>query len=102
MQLDPKRAATRGSESASAHAGNASSMGGATPPATHDLPPAGRLEQWMATGWEAAPAALATEPEPAAGRARERRITLSQHFPGDTLVVPSGSLKIRANDTDYP
>jgi Xaa-Pro aminopeptidase len=102
MQLDPKRAPARSSESASTPAGDASSEGQQTPPASHDLPTASRLEQWMSTGWAAAPTALAAEPEPAAGRARERRQKLSQLFPDATLVVPSGPLKVRANDTDYP
>src|ERR1700674_1893786 len=100
MQLDPKRAPARGSESASTHAREASSTGGQTAPASHDLPTASRLEQWMATGWAAAPAGLAASPDPAAARASERRSKLSQLFPDDTLVVPSGPLKVRANDTD--
>jgi Xaa-Pro aminopeptidase len=55
----------------------------------------------MATGW-ASPAESAVEPDPISARAAERRLRLGQLFPGDTLVVPSGPLKTRANDTDYP
>lgn len=32
---------------------------------------------------------------------RERRKTLSGHFPGECLIVPTGHLKVRANDTHY-
>ncbi len=56
----------------------------------------------MATGWAGAPSGLAAGPEPAAARARERRSKLATLFPDDTLVIPSGPLKVRANDTDYP
>ncbi len=55
----------------------------------------------MATGWAAA-AELASEPEPVAALAAARRERLRAAFPGDTLVVPSGQLRVRANDTDYP
>jgi Xaa-Pro aminopeptidase len=34
-------------------------------------------------------------------RFRERRAKLSALFPGETLVVPTGHEKVRANDTDY-
>jgi Xaa-Pro aminopeptidase len=72
-----------------------------TPAATHDIAPPSRLEQTMATGW-AAPAELPVETEPVAVRAGERRRRLSALFAGDTLVLPSGPLKVRSNDTDYP
>ena len=59
------------------------------------------LAEFMATGWAedlpqwAGPAAVA--PWCAARRRR-----LSDRFPGDWLVVPTGRPKVRANDTDYP
>ena len=56
----------------------------------------------MSTGWAPPVADLPAEPEPIAARARERRRQLSALFPDDTLVVASGPLKVRANDTDYP
>ena len=34
--------------------------------------------------------------------AAKRRAALSARFPGDRLVIPAGSLKTRANDTEYP
>ena len=72
-----------------------------TPAATHDIAPPSRLEQLMATGW-AAPAELPVETEPVAVMAGDRRRRLSALFAGDTLVLPSGPLKVRSNDTDYP
>ena len=48
-----------------------------------------------ANGFDARPRAEA------ANHAR-RRAALSAAFPGETLVVPSGVEKARANDTDYP
>ncbi len=73
----------------------------ATAPASHDLAPPSRLEQFMATGW-APPADPAVDPEPVAVLAADRRRRLAKLFPGETLVVASGPLKVRANDTDYP
>ncbi len=55
----------------------------------------------MATGW-APPAELDVSVEPVAARAATRRQQLGSHFPDDTLVIASGPLKVRANDTDYP
>lgn len=37
----------------------------------------------------------------AAPYAAERRARLSARFPGERIVVPAGTLKTRANDTDY-
>ena len=41
-------------------------------------------------------------PRPEAPNHAKRRAALSAAFPGETLVIPSGSEKVRANDTDYP
>ncbi len=38
---------------------------------------------------------------PNAGHFCERRERLSQRFPGELLIVPTGHLKVRANDTHY-
>ena len=37
----------------------------------------------------------------AAGWAAARRDALSAQFPGERLVVPAGTLRVRSNDTDY-
>ena len=42
------------------------------------------------------------EPSAQSPYAAKRRKALSAAFPGDRLVIPSGSLKVRSNDTDYP
>ena len=38
---------------------------------------------------------------PAAAWAKRRRERVSAQFPGERLVIPSGGLKVRSNDTDY-
>jgi Xaa-Pro aminopeptidase len=83
---------------------------GDTPPATdeptgatHDIPLAEHLQQAFAAGWDPAP----PMPHPAASsgvaaQAARRRAALSARFPGRLIVVPAGTAKVRANDTDYP
>ncbi|MGW2250998.1 aminopeptidase P family protein [Kitasatospora sp. NPDC001660] len=41
-------------------------------------------------------------PIPQAAHTARRRAVLAAAFPGETLVVPAGNPKVRANDTDYP
>ena len=40
-------------------------------------------------------------PHPITGPAAERRARLAATFPGERLVLPAGSYRTRANDTDY-
>ena len=61
-------------------------------------PPA--LLAFMSTAW-APPSRLVHEPSVAAPFHARRRQALSARFPDDWLVVPSGTPKVRANDTDY-
>ena len=61
-------------------------------------PPA--LVEFMSTAW-APPRRLVHEASPAAPFHARRRAELAARFPGDWLVVPTGRLKVRANDTDY-
>ncbi|MDX3636688.1 MULTISPECIES: aminopeptidase P family protein [Streptomyces] len=42
------------------------------------------------------------EPIAQAAETAARRAALSARFPGDRLVIPSGNLKTRSNDTEYP
>jgi len=42
------------------------------------------------------------EPSAQSPYAAKRRKALSAAFAGERLVIPSGSLKVRSNDTDYP
>src|SRR5258708_7472579 len=63
-----------------------------------DFPQAFR--QFMRTGWR--DDALAVTPLPESPNCAKRRAALSQAFPGETLLIPTGNEKVRANDTDYP
>ncbi len=60
------------------------------------------LVAWLGKDWDPAPAM----PHPAltsgiAPWTVQRRAQLSARYPGQLVVVPSGQLKTRANDTDY-
>ncbi|MEV0584970.1 aminopeptidase P family protein [Nonomuraea sp. NPDC050310] len=67
---------------------------------SHDLPITEELAAFMATGWadthrdDLAP--LAVAPWTA-----KRRAALAARFPGERLVIPSGTLKVRSNDSDF-
>lgn len=66
---------------------------------SHDLPVTPTLEAFMADDW-AEPASGGTPTEVSAWTAK-RREALSQRFPGDRLIVPSGTYLARSNDQDY-
>jgi len=68
--------------------------------ASHDLPVPERLAEFMRTGW-AEPSTTAGTPAPAAPFTAARRARLAEQFPGETLVVPSGTAKVRSNDSSY-
>ncbi|SCF08493.1 aminopeptidase P family protein [Micromonospora chokoriensis] len=55
---------------------------------------------FMRTGWRDEPLDVQRRPE--AGHHARRRAALSEAFPGETLVIPTGSQKVRANDTWFP
>jgi Xaa-Pro aminopeptidase len=55
---------------------------------------------FMRTGWRDDP--LHVTPVPEVPNYAKRRAELSAAFPGETLIIPSGGEKVRANDTDYP
>jgi len=59
------------------------------------------LREFMSRGW-AEPPQPDVPPHPIAPYAAKRRAAISAQFPGETIVVPTGGLKVRANDTDYP
>jgi Xaa-Pro aminopeptidase len=64
-------------------------------------PPVPRaLMEQMSNGW-ADRAGPPVARHPAAENFAARRRRLSEHFAGQTLVVPSGPPKVRSNDTDY-
>jgi Xaa-Pro aminopeptidase len=66
---------------------------------THDLAVPEAYAAFMRTGW--GDRELDLPAHPITGWARARRERLTEQFPGERLVVPSGGFKVRANDTDY-
>ncbi|HVV31234.1 MAG TPA: Xaa-Pro aminopeptidase [Mycobacteriales bacterium] len=69
--------------------------------ASHDSGISAALAQSLLTGW-APDAPRSPEISDVAPYTAKRRAALAAAFPGETLVVPSGVPKVRANDTDYP
>lgn len=69
--------------------------------APHDLELEPALARSLLDGWEPDVPRIVQGADVAAYAAK-RRAALSAAFPGETLVVPSGTPKVRANDTDYP
>ncbi|GAA3156793.1 aminopeptidase P family protein [Planomonospora alba] len=67
---------------------------------SHDLPVSDALAAFMATGWaDTHRADLA--PLAVAAYTAKRRAALAARFPGERLIIPSGTLKVRSNDCDY-
>jgi len=58
------------------------------------------LIEFMSAKWEP-PTPVVEAASPAAPFYRRRRQALAERFAGEWLVVPTGGLKVRANDTDY-
>jgi Xaa-Pro aminopeptidase len=54
---------------------------------------------FMRTGW--GDRELDLPPHPVGPWAEKRRQRLAETFPGERLVVPAGTFKVRSNDTDY-
>ena len=67
---------------------------------SHDLPVSDALVAFMKTGW-ADSELTDVQHRPVASFAALRRAALSAKFPGFRIVLPAGSFKVRANDTDY-
>ncbi|MFF5242750.1 aminopeptidase P family protein [Streptosporangium sp. NPDC000095] len=67
---------------------------------SHDLPVSEALAAFMNTGW-ADTHRDDLAPLPQAAYTAKRRAALAARFPGERLVVPSGTLKVRSNDSDY-
>src|SRR4051812_12007052 len=69
-------------------------------PASHDTVPPPALLDFMLKDWKPA----SSKPPPRVKYAEghfQRRRALSKLFPGETLVIPTGHEKVRANDTNY-
>ncbi|WP_239333658.1 aminopeptidase P family protein [Frankia sp. CiP3] len=69
--------------------------------ASHDQQAPAAFRRFMASGWAPVPTVTPARDE-AAPYTAKRRALLSARFPAETLVIPSGGLRVRANDTDYP
>jgi Xaa-Pro aminopeptidase len=71
-----------------------------TKPAGHDTVPPPALLDFMMKGWK--PQSGKPPPKLKGAEVFEaRRRALSKLFPGETLVIPTGHEKVRANDTYY-
>jgi Xaa-Pro aminopeptidase len=67
---------------------------------SHDLPVSEALTAFMSDQW--APSPLQVSAVPAAAWTASRRAKLSERFPGERLVIPAGTEKLRSNDDYYP
>jgi Xaa-Pro aminopeptidase len=67
--------------------------------AAHDADTPQALVDFMSGGWIDAPITVSTIPQ--LERYRARRAVLSAAFPGGYVVIPSGTEKVRANDTNF-
>jgi len=63
-----------------------------------EVPP--NLLQFMLTSWNST-SRRSSRVQPAAAAVRARREKLSQQFPGELLIIPTGHRKVRANDTYF-
>jgi len=68
---------------------------------THDIPIADAMTEFMKEGWAPSPL-TGVNPHPSIPFTKIRREKVSKQYPGSRLIFPSGSLKIRSNDSDYP
>ncbi len=68
--------------------------------ANHDGAITSELRAFMVSGW-AQPKQSTPRPSDVAPFTAERRERTSTQFPGDVLIVTSGRLKVRSNDTHY-
>jgi Xaa-Pro aminopeptidase len=66
---------------------------------SHDPAVPEKYAAFMRTGW--GDTELDLPRQPVADRAAARRARLAEAFPGERLVIPAGTFKVRANDTDY-
>ncbi|MFL6154754.1 MAG: aminopeptidase P N-terminal domain-containing protein, partial [Marmoricola sp.] len=66
---------------------------------SHDQPVPEKYAAFMRTGW--GDRELDLPPHPVVPYAAARRARLAELIPGERLVIPSGTFKVRAYDTDY-
>src|SRR5688500_17270597 len=68
--------------------------------AAHDPSTPQALLDFMLQGWRPR-SEEAADPIPGIERFAQRRQALSRRFPNNTLLIPTGHEKVRANDTYY-
>ena len=66
---------------------------------SHDPKVPEAWKSFMRTGW--GERELDLPPHPITEHAAARRARLAEAFPGERLVLPAGTYKVRSNDTDY-
>jgi Xaa-Pro aminopeptidase len=66
---------------------------------SHDPKVPDAWKDFMRTGW--GDRELDLPPHPVSPWAERRRARLAESFPGERLVLPAGTYKVRSNDTDY-
>jgi Xaa-Pro aminopeptidase len=66
---------------------------------SHDPKVPEAWQRFMRTGW--GDRELDLPRHPVADHAARRRAALAEAFPGERLVLPAGTYKVRSNDTDY-
>src|SRR5919199_1350498 len=67
---------------------------------SHDPDFPERFVAFMRTGWKDTPLDVTARTQ--VPHLAKRRAALSEAFPGETLIIPSGREHVRANDTTYP
>jgi Xaa-Pro aminopeptidase len=67
---------------------------------SHDPDHPEKLLEFMRTGWR--DTELDVSPVPQAPHYAKRRAAVAEAYPGETLVIPTGTERVRANDTLYP
>ncbi|KDQ65624.1 aminopeptidase P family protein [Streptomyces sp. NTK 937] len=67
---------------------------------SHDLPVPAALDAFMAADWAPSPLPAGAQ-VPGSALLPDRLERLSARFPGERLVIPAGTLKVRSNDTDH-
>ncbi|NEE07197.1 aminopeptidase P family protein, partial [Streptomyces sp. SID7499] len=67
---------------------------------SHDLPVPAALDAFMAADWAPSPLPAGAQ-VPGRALLPDRLRRLSARFPGERLVIPAGTLKVRSNDTDH-
>jgi Xaa-Pro aminopeptidase len=68
---------------------------------THDLANPEAMTEFMMQGWAPSPLTGITA-HPSIPYTKLRRDKLSKQYVGKRLIFPSGSLKVRSNDSDFP